>query len=157
MWSTGRSGTKHISRALVSGAPPLPPALLAHQDEDLGAPTRAVGNAHYGPLEEAPSEEAFNASAAAVVAACTLPQWRIRLAADHAHRLMYTGQLPAGFGLAPPLLDALPRGTLRVLRLLRARIPAAASLVALGRPEGDPWGSSARATAAGSCAAPPPP
>jgi hypothetical protein len=143
VFSTGRAGTQHLSRTLVSGhdaVPSLPRAYITHQEESAEIATRDYVDARYRPLAAlAGGEGAFNASARAFVEAEKLPFWEALLQQHGAQRMVYTGHLPAAFGLVPALLDAVPRGSLRVLRLRRDRVSAAASLMALGPPEGDPW------------------
>jgi hypothetical protein len=142
VFSTGRAGTQHLSRLFAAGdAPGLPRAYVTHQEEDGSMGTRDFVRVHYRALASSADEAAFNASARAFLAEQKLPFIQRVLRESGASRFVYTGHLPLAFGLGPSLVAALPRGTLRILRLRRDRIASALSLMALGPEDEDPWGT----------------
>jgi hypothetical protein len=134
VFSTGRAGTLLMSQLLES-----PDAHVTHQDEAFNMRTCEYVERYYRRLASAESEAKFNASARAFVVDEKIPFYHSLLAAHGKKRFVYTGHLPLVFGLGPSFLDALPRGTLRILRLRRDRIATALSLMALGPEEEDPW------------------
>jgi hypothetical protein len=143
VFSTGRAGTQHMSRLFLSLRPPLPTAYVTHQEEGLGYSTRDYVARYYrSALGDLPSEAKFNESAREFVTATKLPFFDHLLDVHGATRLVYTGHLPLVFGLGSALLDALPRGTVRILRLRRDRIASALSLMALGPENEEPWSTS---------------
>lgn len=149
VFGTGRSGTQHLSRVL---APPTG-TYVTHEEEHLSARTRTVVDREYRRLS-AGDRTTFTERAVKYVKKTKLPFYRALMAKHNATRLVYTGHLPLVFGLAPALLDVLPRNSVRILRLRRDRFATAVSLMALGPEEEDPWGPTAAAasTAAASVA-----
>lgn len=138
VFCTGRSASKHMANLF----PSIPGRVyVTHQEEDAEIATRDFVHRHYRSLASAETEADFNASARAFVADVKLPHIAATLRRSDAARFVYTGHLPLAFGLGPALLDALPVGTLRIVRLRRDRIATATSLMALGPESEDPWGS----------------
>lgn len=150
IFSTGRSSTRHIA-SLLCPSPSRPHAVITHQDAGEGVPARVAVQTLYRPLLAEPSqvgsnnEASFNESADSFVRDKLLPGFHSLMAGatDRNHnpatRIVYTGHLPLAFGLGPSLVRAIPPGALRVLRLRRDRLSAAASLMALGPETEDPW------------------
>lgn len=158
VFATGRSGTKHLSLAMKSssGETGNTNSLLqtgsfgvyvTHQEEDDRIRTRDVvctsyrrlvrGNPRHSGTEQ---ERIYQQKMAEYVSKVKLPFYRRLLTLhQHATHLVYTGHIPTAFGLFPALLDALPPGSVRLLRLRRDRVANALSLMALGPEAEDPW------------------
>lgn len=147
-FATGRSGTQHLSRILSSRVSPR--ALITHEQEHLSLRTRTVVARDYRRLAAHSHRDDFDSVMDKYARNVKLPFFRTMLRRSNAQHLVYTGHVPAAFGLIPALIRMLPAGSVRVLRLRRERLACAASLMALGPEEEDPWGG----TTAGLTAAP---
>lgn len=146
VFSTGRSGTQHFSRALTSPSHCNPCAYITHEEEHAVERTKVIVEQVYRRLAAARDESTFNESSRRYLRTVKIPFYK-RLAKAHgATRLVYTGHLPLAYGLGPAILSELPRGAVRVVRLRRDRIATALSLMALGPENEDPWGATSRDT-----------
>lgn len=158
VFSTGRSGTQHLSRALQSrsSATDIPNnelgreefgVYVTHEEEDDRLRTRDVVCKSYRRLvsgnpgqSKAEQERVYYSRMKEYMDIVKLPFYN-RLLEHHQHstHLVYTGHIPTAFGLFPILLDLLPAGSVRLLRLRRDRLATALSLMALGPETEDPW------------------
>ncbi|CAN8075349.1 unnamed protein product [Agarophyton chilense] len=138
-FATGRSGTQHLSRVFLS--PDTPVTYVTHEEEHPTQRTKHVVQYDYRPLAASASEADFNLSALQYVTAMKIPFYNHLLQKHGARRLVYTGHVPLAFGLGPTLVNALPEGSLRIVRVRRDRISTAVSLMALGPELEDPWGA----------------
>lgn len=141
-FGSGRSGTQHLSRVLVSRGRPV--SFVTHEQEDAAERTKDIVFREYRALAAQHPEARFHAAALAYVRGTKVPRLRRLLRAHGARRLLYTGHVPMAFGLAPALVRALPAGRVRIVRVRRERVATAVSLMALGPEEEDPWGASSR-------------
>lgn len=139
VFSTGRSGTQHLSRVLRSNS--YPKTYVTHEEEDDMLRTRDIVERDYRRLVATSSESAFVNSMQRYVRHTKLPFYQRLLETHRAHHLVFTGHVPGAFGLVPVLIDILPRGAVRVLRLRRERVSTVLSLMALGPQNEDPWGA----------------
>ncbi|PXF41692.1 hypothetical protein BWQ96_08577 [Gracilariopsis chorda] len=151
-FGTGRSGTQHLSRVLVSRESPI--SYVTHEEEHVDVRTKQVVLREYRPLASLPNEAHFNTSVEAYVKRTKIPFYKQLMYKHRARRLLYTGHVPMAFGLGPALVKNLPPGSVRIVRVRRERLATAASLMALGPEEEDPWGSSSNATVANSTTLP---
>lgn len=142
VFGTGRSGTQHLSRVLSPKAsPPAAPVYITHEEEHLSVRTKLIVQRDYRRLASSVDEAHFTLSANEYVSSVKIPFYNALLRRHGAKRLVYTGHLPMVFGLGPSLVEKLPEGTVRVLRMRRDRIATAVSLMALGPESQDPWGA----------------
>lgn len=161
VFSTGRSGTQHLSLALQSSCSTTEGAndatwtarvgvYVTHEEEDDNLRTRDVVCASYRRLvhgnpnqSKGEREQAYYSRMKKYVTKVKLPFYN-RLLKFHQHstHLVYTGHIPTAFGVFPVLLDLLPTGSVRLLRFRRDRLATALSLMALGPEMEDPWGGS---------------
>lgn len=141
VFGTGRSGTQHLSRVLKPKASPAAPAYITHEEEHLSIRTKLIVQRDYRRLASSVDEAHFNLSSKEYVSRVKIPFYTALLRRHGAKRLVYTGHLPMVFGLGPALVEKLPKGTVRVLRMRRGRIATAVSLMALGPETQDPWGA----------------
>lgn len=139
VYSTGRSGTQHLSRVLKSRASPV--TYITHEEEDLITRTRVVVEREYRRLAASKSEDVFNISMREYIKNVKIPFYHSLLSTHGAQRLVYTGHVPGAFGALPSIIEVLPAGAVRVLRFRRERVATALSLMALGSEEEDPWGA----------------
>lgn len=137
VFSTGRCGTQHLSRALKSLSSPR--AYITHEEEHLTERTRVIVDRVYRRL----ALRNYSATTR-YVRDVKIPFYEALLHMHGATRLVYTGHVPMAFGLGPALMRALPTGAVRVVRLRRERLATALSLMALGPDVEDPWGDAVR-------------
>lgn len=140
VFSTGRCGTKHLSLALRPSRYTTQRTYITHEEEHASIATRTVVAEDYRRMASLSNESTFNTSMRAYIKKTKLPFFRTLLARHRARHLVYTGHVPTAFGLLPTLIDVVPRGSIRILRVRRDRIATALSLMALGVEEEDPWG-----------------
>lgn len=143
VFSTGRSGTQHLSRSLQSLWSPR--SYITHEEEHMTARTRDIVNQVYRRMGALSDERMFNASSSSYVREVKLPFYDALMHEHGARRVVYTGHVPLVFGLGPALLRGVAPGAIRVVRLRRERLATALSLMALGPAEEDPWGEAVRA------------
>lgn len=160
LFATGRSGTQHLSLTLQSHNVSNPlretrttgeniNVYVTHEEEDDLLRTRDVVCKFYRHLVRGrPSqsrrrnEAIYYEKMKAYVTKVKLPFYeRLMRSHGNASHLIYTGHVPAAFGVLPALLDVLPTASVRVLRLRRDRLATALSLMALGPASEDPWDS----------------
>lgn len=154
IFSTGRCGTQHFSKSLRSLHAPR--AYITHEQEHDTLRTRDVVQRDYRRLvsssfsSSSPSSTSahyprnktdFNQSMKAFVKNTKLPFYNHLLTSHGAHHLVYTGHVPSAFGMLPSIIEELPPGAVRVLRIRRDRLATALSLMALGPECEDPWGA----------------
>lgn len=139
VFSTGRSGTQHLSRVLKTRL--IPTTYITHEEEHATSRTRFIVEHKYRRLAGSTSEGTFNESMEQYIRHVKIPFYHSLLSAHQAQRLVYTGHVPAAFGALPAIIETLPIGSIRVLRFRRDRVATALSLMALGREEEDPWGA----------------
>lgn len=138
-FTTGRSGTQHCSRVFTALPSPYPRSYITHEEEHISLRTRDVIRREYRPFVSQPSEALFNTSVARYVKHHKLPFYHMLLRRHAATRLVYTGHVPTAFGTIPAIVNAMPVGSVRVIRIRRDRLQTAASLMALGPEEQDSW------------------
>lgn len=148
-FATGRSGTQHLSRVLMSNPKPAPQAYITHEEEHLSARTKFIVEREYRRMAWATSESQFDTLSREYVARTKVRFYNDLLKRSGASRLVYTGHLPLAYGLGPALIEELPALSIRVLRMRRDRIATAVSLMALGPEREDPWGSTEERDARG--------
>lgn len=139
VFSTGRSGTQHLARVLHTTS--SSDTYITHEEEEENERTRDVVEHEYRRMAAMKSERSFNSSMRRYIKHKKLPFYENLLKQHNARRLVYTGHVPGAFGALPTLIQLLPLGSIRVLRLRRERITTALSLMALGPEEEDPWGA----------------
>lgn len=137
VFSTGRCGTQHLARTLLSAANPR--AYITHEEEHMTQRARDVVARVYRSWVSLNSEDEFNTTASKYLEAVKAPYWSLLLQKHQATHLVYTGHLPSAWGLAPQLVSLLGE-RVKFVRLRRDRIMTAASLMALGPANEDPWG-----------------
>lgn len=141
VFSTGRCGTKHLSLALRSSRYTTKlRTYITHEEEHASIATRTIVAEDYRRMASLSNESTFNTSMRAYIKQTKLPFFQTLLARHRARHLVYTGHVPTAFGLLPTLIDVVPSGSIRILRVRRDRIATALSLMALGVEEEDPWG-----------------
>lgn len=140
-FATGRSGTQHLSRVLLSRPRPSEQTYITHEEEHLSTRTKFIVEHDYRQMATAPNEDEFNRMAKEYVIRSKIPFYDALKLQHGAKRLLYTGHVPMVFGLGPALIDSLPARSVRILRMRRDRIATALSLMALGPEAEDPWGS----------------
>lgn len=140
VFSTGRCGTKHLSLALRTSRYTTQRTYITHEEEHASIATRTIVAEDYRRMASLSNESTFNTSMRAYIKRKKLPFYQTLLARHRARHLVYTGHVPTAFGLLPTLIDVVPIGSVRILRVRRDRIATALSLMALGVEEEDPWG-----------------
>lgn len=146
IYSTGRCGTQHFSRALKSLDTPA--SIITHEREHATLRARHIVHTDYVRIANERTEAGFNTSMSEYVRNIKVPFYNAQLKKNNASVYVHTGHVPGMFGLIPALIELIHRrnsGRVKVLRLRRDRIQTALSLMALGPPEEDPWSSSSAA------------